>query len=724
MKLFVRLIAALSVLLAAATAAIAQASGQGWLGVQVAQVTKADADALGWEDLHGVKVMKTVPGGPAEQAGLMPGDLILSIGGVEADDVQTFVASVSSKGANAKVKLRLIRNGKEKLVSVVLGARPLDQAQTQEAAPQAKMGAADLKWNAISLSGAPPTGVRGHIILIANSDYKFFTKLDGPGRDINAAASAFAQIGFRTTVLTDPSKERILEAIKSAGAEGEQQLIGLYYSGHAAEINNQNTVVLTGFDPSSKSYADSLLPVQAVLSSLTSANANKIFIAFDACRDFYDPKEDQASVEKKRALMASVFQSYKGAEMPSEDLRLLNRKEYSVLFSTSEKETALDSMDNGISPFTISFVTALSRETSFIQAMLLAKRLTEEKTGGEQSPEIDIKWNSDLQYATSKTVTNSALFELNEPLTPEMFNTSAEELKKYTKHVTDQGLEYDALVFSDEQTKPCKEATEVEHPHFYWSLSTLDIEQCLLKQIGLKDSKLIFGFDPNAGIYSAGQYFKGLWRLDIDFDGKPETLRAELRNADMSLLFKSASKEVEFRGLVGPNIRFLGLYDFNKDGVLDIFLEVVFPSKSLQETELIILDGKKLANERVRSEKCIQATHWVRSKVCDRQLALMKSMRDSLFAQDIEQAYYGGDILQYAIYSDWNVKSWELDDLGNLSVITYSPTWAYERFIPQNYQPQKKIVFNPGSGRLDVNVDDQKSFTLQTVLDRVVAGAN
>ena len=114
---FVRLIAALSVLLAAATAAIAQASGQGWLGVQVAQVTKADADALGWEDLHGVKVMKTVPGGPAEQAGLMPADLILSIGGVEADDVQTFVASVSSKGANAKIKMRLIRNGKEKLVS-------------------------------------------------------------------------------------------------------------------------------------------------------------------------------------------------------------------------------------------------------------------------------------------------------------------------------------------------------------------------------------------------------------------------------------------------------------------------------------------------------------------------------------------------------------------------------------------------------------------------------
>ena len=181
--------------------------------------------------------------------------------------------------------------------------------------------------------------------------------------------------------------------------------------------------------------------MKTVLSYLISSNANKIFMAFDACRDFYDPNEDQATVDKKRALIASVFQSNKGAEMPSEDLRLLNKKEYSVLFSTSEKETALDSTANGISPFTISFVTALNRETSFIQAMLLAKRLTEEKTGGEQSPEIDIKWNSDLQYAASKTVTNSAFFELNQPLTPDMFNTSAEELKKYTKHLTDEGLE-------------------------------------------------------------------------------------------------------------------------------------------------------------------------------------------------------------------------------------------------------------------------------------------
>jgi hypothetical protein len=723
MKLFARAIAALCIFLAGITGAIAQDSGHGWLGVQVSNVTKAEADALGWESPHGVKLLKRVPGGPAEQAGLLPGDILLSIDGVEAEDSVAFVAGISTKPAKAKIKLRLLRNGKERVVSVILGAAPVVETQI----PQAEPVAPSLTWNAISVSSAPPTAIRGHIILIGNSDYKFFAKLSGPGRDVKAAASAFSQIGFRTTVLTDPSKDQILAAIKAAEAEGEQQLFGIYYSGHAAEINNENTVILTSFDPSSNGYEDSLLPVKTLLSLLATANANKIFVAFDACRVFYDPKEDAATVKKKRAIISSVFQSYNGAGMPSGDLRLLNRKEYGVLFSTSEKEFALDSTDNGISPFTVSFVTALARETSFIQAMLLAKRLTEEKTKGAQSPEINIKWNSDLQYGKSETVTNSAFFELNEPLTPDMFDTSEEVLKKYTQHLTDQGLDYTALTFSDEQTKACKGAMESELPHFYWSVSTLNIEQCLLKTIGLKDDlrrsqKIIFGSRSDTPIYSAGDYSKGLWKFDIDFDGKPETLRAELRNADMSLLFKSDSKEVEFRGLVGPNIRSLGLYDFNKDGVLDIFLEVAIPSDALSENELIILDGKRLANERFKSEKCIQRGNWINSKVCQRQLSLMKGMRGSLFSHEVDKAFFGGDILQYAIYADWNVKNWEIDDLGNLSVITYSPTWTYEHFIPQNYQLTKNIAFNPGTGHLDVDVDNQKSFNLPTVSDRVVGG--
>jgi Caspase domain/PDZ domain len=724
MKVFVAIVAALWMCLACPGSLFAEASGSGWLGVQIEEVSRADADALGWESPRGVKVLKLVPGAPGEIAGLVAGDLVLSADGTEIENVKAFVALVSSRAPNSRIKLRLLRNHKEKVLTAILGSRPNEQAGTETPPPQNSSATSDVSWNAISISSAPPSGVKGHIILISNSDYKFFAKLSGPSRDVHAAASAFAQIGFRTTVLADPTKEEILQAIKAAQAESDQQLIGLYYSGHAAAINNENTIVLTSFDPTSTNYAGSLLPIKTVLSLLGSANASKIFVAFDACRSLYSVRENVASLEKKRALIAPLFGSYRGVKMPKADLKLLNRKEYSVLFSTSEKEVALDSTDNGISPFTVSFVTALGRETSFIQAMLLAKRLTEEKTNGAQSPDIDIKWNGDLQYAAAHTITNEALFELNDPLKPAMFNAPKEALDTYTRHLSDEGLEYDALAIGDEKVGACKDSAEAENPNFYWSVSTLNIEQCLLKNAGLKDgSSLIFGFAPDTPVYLAANYSKAMWKLDLDFDGKPETLRARLTNAGMSLAFKSASKEVEFRGLVGPNIQFLGLYDFNKDGVLDVFLEVTFPSEGISETELIILDGKKLTNEKYHSLKCIEGTQWLANDLCTRQLALMKSMTKSLFAKDVDQAYYGGDILQYEIYGDWNIKDWRLDDLGNLSITTYSATWPYEHFLPENYMPGKKIAFNPGSGKLDITIDDEKTFKIPTVSDRL-AGIN
>ena len=67
-------------------AAGAQEQAKGWLGAQLQDVTKQEADALGWESPHGAKVVKPVPGGPAEKAGLLPDDILLSLDGVEAEN--------------------------------------------------------------------------------------------------------------------------------------------------------------------------------------------------------------------------------------------------------------------------------------------------------------------------------------------------------------------------------------------------------------------------------------------------------------------------------------------------------------------------------------------------------------------------------------------------------------------------------------------------------------
>ncbi len=112
-------------------AAGAQEQAKGWLGAELAEVTQQEADALGWEGPRGAKLVKPVPGGPAEKAGLLPGDILLSADGVEAETVAGFIASVKGKAPGAEIKLRLLRGGKEKRLAVTLGARPAEQARAE-----------------------------------------------------------------------------------------------------------------------------------------------------------------------------------------------------------------------------------------------------------------------------------------------------------------------------------------------------------------------------------------------------------------------------------------------------------------------------------------------------------------------------------------------------------------------------------------------------------------
>ncbi|MGO9545474.1 MAG: PDZ domain-containing protein [Rhodomicrobium sp.] len=112
-------------------AADAQEQAKGWLGAELQDVTQQEADALGWEGPRGAKLVKPVPGGPAEKAGLLPGDILLSADGVEAETVAGFIELVKSKAPGAEIKLRLLRGGKEKRLAVTLGARPVEQARAE-----------------------------------------------------------------------------------------------------------------------------------------------------------------------------------------------------------------------------------------------------------------------------------------------------------------------------------------------------------------------------------------------------------------------------------------------------------------------------------------------------------------------------------------------------------------------------------------------------------------
>ena len=128
MRAALRLLFVMAALLAGG-AVWAQEAGKGFLGVDLQDVTKEEADKLGWEAPRGAKVVKPSEGGPAAGAGILPNDIVTMLDGQEIDGMASLIAGVGARTPGTQVRLRLLRSGRERSLSVTLGARPAEMAQ-------------------------------------------------------------------------------------------------------------------------------------------------------------------------------------------------------------------------------------------------------------------------------------------------------------------------------------------------------------------------------------------------------------------------------------------------------------------------------------------------------------------------------------------------------------------------------------------------------------------
>lgn len=94
---------------------------RGWLGVQIQAVSRDIADSLGLEEARGALVTDTLPGTPAEIAGVEAGDVILEVNGEEIADNKGLIRAISKIDPNSDVTLDIWRDGKSIEVQVTLG---------------------------------------------------------------------------------------------------------------------------------------------------------------------------------------------------------------------------------------------------------------------------------------------------------------------------------------------------------------------------------------------------------------------------------------------------------------------------------------------------------------------------------------------------------------------------------------------------------------------------
>jgi membrane-associated protease RseP (regulator of RpoE activity) len=76
---------------------------------------------------RGVRVLKVTPGGPADQAGLKPQDLITRLGGVPIRQMSELTAILQQMSAGATLSFEVLRGDRKQELSVVFGRRPPDQ---------------------------------------------------------------------------------------------------------------------------------------------------------------------------------------------------------------------------------------------------------------------------------------------------------------------------------------------------------------------------------------------------------------------------------------------------------------------------------------------------------------------------------------------------------------------------------------------------------------------
>lgn len=96
----------------------------GYLGVQLQTMTPQIAQQVGIKYERGALVVAVVPGSPADQSDLKPGDVITSWDGTPVDDSNYLKLAVARSKVGATVKAVVVRDGEEKSLDITVGQRP------------------------------------------------------------------------------------------------------------------------------------------------------------------------------------------------------------------------------------------------------------------------------------------------------------------------------------------------------------------------------------------------------------------------------------------------------------------------------------------------------------------------------------------------------------------------------------------------------------------------
>jgi serine protease Do len=108
---------------------------RGWLGVAIQKVTPELAQSLDLDDNHGALVADVTADGPADQAGIKRGDVIVRYDGKQVKESTALPALVAVSPVGTTVPVEVVRKGKTKTFDVTIAKLQDDSAKEDDATP-------------------------------------------------------------------------------------------------------------------------------------------------------------------------------------------------------------------------------------------------------------------------------------------------------------------------------------------------------------------------------------------------------------------------------------------------------------------------------------------------------------------------------------------------------------------------------------------------------------
>lgn len=145
---------------------------RGWLGVLIQPVDRELAESFGLKKPSGALVSQVMPDSPAEQAGFMVGDVVVSFNGQEIGQSGQLPQIVGLLAPGTRAEAEVVRNGKSKTLKVTVGELPEDLDNPLDPTQPGKSGTSTLglKVEPLSAEDLASLGVPQGVLVAEVSD--------------------------------------------------------------------------------------------------------------------------------------------------------------------------------------------------------------------------------------------------------------------------------------------------------------------------------------------------------------------------------------------------------------------------------------------------------------------------------------------------------------------------------------------------------------------------